>query len=155
MRSVTLFSMLWLVGCGGSSLDEYPTAPVTGRVICDGAPVANVRVYFNPIRSDGSINAGRPGWATAGSDGSFVVTTYEAEDGAVVGRHRVMVGGPHPEKVPNFECDCETDSNAELMTVEVVEGDNVFEIVLPAAKSTKRGKPRVSEDDLDDILDDD
>ncbi|QDT32954.1 transthyretin-like family protein [Thalassoglobus polymorphus] len=142
-------------GCGGGGLKEFPTAEVTGVVTCDGSPVANVRVYFSPTASGKDANVGKSGWGTTKENGEFTISTYGSEDGAVVGNHNVSVDAPHPERFPDFECNCDTDSNRVLMEVSIsTEKENRFMIDLPE-KPKRRRNTKLSDDDLDDLEDDD
>jgi len=74
--------VLSLSGCGGNDVPE--TAGVTGVVLYKGQPVDGAVVTFSP-------QEGNPGTGRTGSDGRFVLTTYNAEDGAVPGKHTVTV----------------------------------------------------------------
>ncbi|MCA9028256.1 MAG: hypothetical protein KDA86_23800 [Planctomycetaceae bacterium] len=147
---ISLLSSLLASGCG-SGLKEFDTAETTGVVTCNGQPVANVRVYFAPKSTGTNTLAGKSGWDTTNEDGTFVISTYGDEDGAVIGTHNVSVGSPHAERFPDFTCDCETNGNLMLMEVEVTaDGENHFEIALPP-KSGGRSSRRMSNDDLEDI----
>jgi len=84
-----------LAGCGGPS--GAPTAvralvvPVSGKVLsADGKPVANAWVVFNPKEIPGH-EANAP----TNPDGSFRLSTFGKEDGAIPGRYVVTVE-PHP-----------------------------------------------------------
>lgn len=150
MRRSALLAVipLAMLGCGGG-LKEFPTARVSGQVLCEGQPVANVRVYFAPIGT-GKLDAGKSGLGNAQADGTFTVSTYGNEDGAVVGKHHVMVSGPHPEEFPDFTCNCETDGRKTLQEVEITaDGENNFTINLP--KKTRISKPNIDPEDLQDI----
>jgi hypothetical protein len=72
----------FLVGCGS----QPQTFPVHGRVVFeDGTPVR-----FGSIETlsvDQRVNAR----GTIGPDGTFSLTTYENNDGAVPGEHRVAI----------------------------------------------------------------
>ena len=73
-----------LVGCKGGVAGP-PTEPVSGVVTLDGKPVAQANVVFVP---DGS------GQAAAGitdEAGKYTLTTTNPQDGAVVGKYKVMV----------------------------------------------------------------
>lgn len=80
--------LVWLMvfasrGCGEARI---PTYPVRGRVVfTDGSPVKTGTIVFESTEyrkdSTGRIN----------EDGSFVLGTYESEDGAPAGDHRVAV----------------------------------------------------------------
>jgi hypothetical protein len=84
-----------LLGCGGPSgaPDDAKTSvvPVSGKLLSSGgAPVANAWVVFNP-KDVGGHEANAP----TGPDGTFRLSTFGKEDGAVPGRYAVTVE-PHP-----------------------------------------------------------
>lgn len=71
-------------GCGGSTSE---IAPVSGIVELDGQPMTgfhHAAVVFTPV-------GGRLATGKIGPDGTFRLTTYGAEDGAVVGTAKVSV----------------------------------------------------------------
>lgn len=115
-----------LAGCGGG-LEKFPTAAVTGTVLCEGKPVESAIVYFEPLR-EGSSPGGKQGWALTDADGKFTISTYGDQDGAVIGKHRVRVGPPANS---SWQCDCVTEEEKDVMQVDVVDGENDFEVVLP------------------------
>jgi hypothetical protein len=84
-------------GCSGSSFD---LAPVTGQVTINGQPFSQGRVMFAPIAQGGAKEVGKPAFGILASDGSFKLTTFEADDGAVVGEHWVTVIRIEPEGAP-------------------------------------------------------
>jgi len=136
------FGIASLVGCAGSG--DFPTAPVTGRVICEGKPVPHVMVFFEPTEVKQKGLTGQAGFAIAKEDGTFKLTTFKEGDGAVVGHHRVRVGLPHPQDYPNFKRDCYLNSEVDLTEVDVKKGKNEFDLVLK--KKTGREAP-VKKDD--------
>jgi hypothetical protein len=69
-------------GCGKA---KPATAPVTGRVLLDGRPVADAAVMFEPV--DGGV----PARGSTRDDGGFTLSTFARDDGAIVGRHRVSI----------------------------------------------------------------
>jgi hypothetical protein len=84
-----------LTGCGGN------TAPVTGRVKfndgSDAGALARYQVVFeseaDKVSASGNIQP----------DGSFMLSTYGMNDGAVPGKHRVAIkppASPDPDKPP-------------------------------------------------------
>lgn len=151
MRWSVVFTLapFMMLGCGGG-LAKFPTAKVTGKVLCDGKPVSDVRIVFGPTAGKGKNDAGKSGLGTSEFDGTFVVSTYSNQDGAVIGTHNVMVSGPHPEDFPNFKCNCETDGRKIIQKVEVTaDGENDFTFNLPP-KSAK-SKPSIKAEDLADI----
>jgi hypothetical protein len=124
-----------LAGCGGGDVKKFPVAKTTGIVRCEGKPVVGAMVFFEPIQEGKSAVVGKQGHAFTGSDGRFSISTYGQEDGAVVGKHRVRVGGSVKG------CPCMLNSEMDLKQVEIKEGqENTFELVLkkrtgPARKS--------------------
>jgi hypothetical protein len=71
-----------VAGCGR----QLPTlAPVSGRVSLGDDPVVQGRITFVP--SDGR----RPATAAIGADGRYMLGTFTAGDGAVLGEHRVVI----------------------------------------------------------------
>ena len=79
--------VLVLSGCGGSGNPE--THPVSGIVLHNGQPLPNVVVTFYPEK-------GRSATGRADNNGRFTLTTFEPDDGALPGQHKVTVT-PVPE----------------------------------------------------------
>lgn len=86
-----------MAGCGGSSY-ELETATVSGTVTIDGQPLSSGYVYV--LASKGRMAKG-----IIQEDGSFVLGTYDSDDGAQVGTHPVIVvpvpvdeGAPRPDR---------------------------------------------------------
>jgi hypothetical protein len=142
LRCVVAPGLLALAGCGGGG--DFPTAKVTGKVICEGKPTPHVMIFFEPTESGKSAIVGKAGFAIAKEDGTYSLTTYNKDDGAVIGHHRVRVGLPHREDFPNYKCDCYLNSEVDLMEVDVKKGKNEFELVLK--KKTGR-EPALRKDD--------
>ena len=90
---LALFILL-LVGCSPRS-DRLPTAPVSGLVTLDGRPLEMGSVTFVP--QDGS---GRPATGNIQSDGSYRLGTYDDDDGALLGLHKVSVVCQEPRGLP-------------------------------------------------------
>lgn len=70
-------------GCGQS--DRPQLAPVTGAVLLDGQPMEGAAVMFIPVAG------GRPAQGLTDAQGKFRLTTFEENDGAIVGEHKVSV----------------------------------------------------------------
>ena len=84
-RAFALFCLLTIVsgGCGPSG---EPTYPVTGKVLlADGQPVQFGTIEFNPV-SGGPVATG-----AIAKDGSYRLTTSTPNDGAVAGKHQVII----------------------------------------------------------------
>lgn len=76
-------------GCGGGS-DNPTTAAVSGKVTRGGQPVSGGTVMFSPRASaDKKGPPGKPAASEVGADGTFTLTTYTKNDGAVIGKHQV------------------------------------------------------------------
>lgn len=79
---IALSLTLLLPGCGGS--DHAETAPVTGTVTLNGEPLKNGTIIFQSADSRSAY-----GKIT---DGQIVeVTTYDPNDGAPLGSHKVAI----------------------------------------------------------------
>jgi hypothetical protein len=83
-----------LCGCGDN---RFPVRPAKGKVVCAGKPVSIGSISFNPIGKQGSMESGKPASGAIGPDGTFVLTTNDRFDGAVVGKHSVRYFGPEDE----------------------------------------------------------
>jgi len=70
---------------GGCRPGKPATAPVRGRILLDGRPLAEAAVLFEPE------GGGVPSRGSTAADGSFTLSTFARGDGALVGRHRVAV----------------------------------------------------------------
>ena len=87
-----------LSGCGSDN--GLDLAGVGGRVTLEGEPVRYGYIMFAP---DGSkATQGPPAMSKLSEDGRYVISTQEAEDGAVVGTHQVSILAldPKPLKGP-------------------------------------------------------
>lgn len=99
----TALSLILFVGCsggGGPAKGRQQTFAAKGKVTYNGLPVANAQVAFLP-EDDGMP----PAFAATASDGSFKLTTYNQNDGAVAGTHQVKVTSMEQETTPPVEVD--------------------------------------------------
>ena len=145
VRSIALLiTCIALSGCGGNG---FPTAQVTGRVVCEGKAVEGAMVYFEPLKGSGTNGlSGKQGFSYTDADGKFVISTYEpgGQDGAVIGKHRVRVGKG------KAKCNCSMNEEVDLMEVEVkADGKNEFELVLrkATAQEVARDKSKKGDDE--------
>jgi hypothetical protein len=76
------FLVLATVGCGGKDR----LVKVEGVVTLDGQPIAGAIVSFLPDEKGGRFAVG-----TTAQDGSYRLTTYQKDDGALPGDYRVTV----------------------------------------------------------------
>lgn len=73
-----------VAGCGEGG--RHQTVPVSGIVVFpDGSPVRTGTIEFESKTTDMTASA------RISQNGRFVLGTYEPDDGAVVGFHRVMI----------------------------------------------------------------
>jgi len=121
----------FLVGCGPPGL---ATAPVRGKVTYNGRPVPNGTVITRPEGDKPSATG------EIKSDGSYELTTYSPGDGAVLGKHAVMImavedsSGKLPEErsatpaliVPRKY----TSFDASGLSIEVTQGQNTYDFEL-------------------------
>jgi hypothetical protein len=123
---------LMLAGC--SQWSDFKVAKVSGQVTCDGKPVPYVTVYFQPKQvNDKKALVGKQGVGYADENGRFVISTYDTNDGAVIGQNGVLVGPPSGESAPKVRCDClfSSKSTEPVTEVKVEPGkDNTFVIQL-------------------------
>jgi len=131
------------VGCS-DGIEKKPVAATSGRVLCKGLPVANASVLFNPVSQGKSALAGKQGYANTNANGEFVISTYGDRDGAVVGRHKIIVAGD-----PEDLCECVAIDTREVMEVEVkADTENVIEVTLPVKEDDQ--PVRQSSSDVED-----
>jgi hypothetical protein len=66
-----------------------PTYSVAGKVLVNGKPAEHASVVFHPVGESGADVVKPRGKVKA--DGSFVLTTYDSNDGAPAGEYQVTV----------------------------------------------------------------
>lgn len=91
LRWMSLLCLAVLQGCGNSG--EYAVVPVSGVVTCQGKPVANATVNFSPKASAdrSALNPGKLALGITDEQGRFQLTTYENNDGVIIGTHIVTI----------------------------------------------------------------
>ncbi len=132
---------LAVAGCGEG---DFPIAKVKGVVLCNGKPVANASIFFEPIQAAGSENplVGKQAIAFSDAEGKFTLSTYGTDDGAVVGQHRVRVSGM------GIKCDCSLNAERDVMQADVKSGQiNEFTVELPPATSADRRRANQAVDE--------
>jgi 5-hydroxyisourate hydrolase-like protein (transthyretin family) len=85
--TITLLFVLLAAGCNSSRLSGL--YQVKGKITLQGQPAAGVVVTFSLVEKD---PAKRPASAVTAADGSFVLTTLQAGDGAYPGKYKVVLG---------------------------------------------------------------
>lgn len=89
-------TVVCIVGCNNNP----KTVTVKGQVLLDGQPLPNVIVTFMP--SDGSRSA----TATTDEEGRFYdASSFQKNDGAVPGSHRVAINPKDPPPMPGMSGD--------------------------------------------------
>ena len=127
--------VLAAAGCG-SGVEEFPTAPAGGTLLCGGTPLDGGIVLFVPQQDAGeggtrSLNVGKQARGNVQPGGGFVLGTYGPDDGAVIGRHRVIVlppGGVDEDAGGGGVGGCSGEYD-DILTV-TAEGPNQFTIDL-------------------------
>jgi hypothetical protein len=71
-----------VIGCGGDP-DAVKAVPAAGTITFNGKPIESGTIGFIP-------GVGRPASGKI-KDGHFTMTTYSENDGAIPGKHRVVV----------------------------------------------------------------
>lgn len=87
VRRALGLGVLLAAGCGGPEM-----AAVEGKVSFNGKPVKEAQVTFAPVPTSADIK--EPGKAATGftdEAGRFSLSTFQPHDGAIVGKHRVLV----------------------------------------------------------------
>jgi hypothetical protein len=92
MRTLALMAALISLtceGCGSSSeaLPPSPPVPVKGKITYRGKPLPKGEITLTP--TDG----GQQARGTIQPDGTFVLRTFQGDDGALIGVHAVTVTG--------------------------------------------------------------
>jgi hypothetical protein len=104
IRALTL--CLACVAClAACNQSGYELAPVRGTVTINGKMIKSGKVMFSPVAQGDNLNPGKPAFGMLRIDGSYVLTTYADNDGAVVGKHWVTVINSEedlPRGVPEF-----------------------------------------------------
>lgn len=134
---------LTLAGCGSG---DFPVAPVTGVVVCNGKPVPGALVFFEPLQAGDKAIVGKTGLGVANDQGEFSVRTYGANDGAIVGMHSVKV-----ERGSGPGCDCAMNGDRTVVELEVKSGgENNFSIELPKKTRSDAIAERAEEEEDDE-----
>jgi hypothetical protein len=142
-----------IAGCGDGA-KQFPIAAVRGKVVCDGEHVRNVIVYFNPVSTSEKEQAviGKQAIGVANDVGEFVLSTYNDQDGAVIGRHSVRVEAPRGDEADGFSCNCQLGDGLEQTQVDV-KADTNNDFTIELLPKPKKAKPRALSPDEQEELD--
>jgi hypothetical protein len=105
LRWVVPTLLAGLVGCSNNGLT---LAKVRGTVTYKGQPLTAGEILFIPDESKGTT--GPQALGSIGSDGSYMMSTEESGDGAIVGVHKVSITGRDPK--PLSQANVITDSSS-------------------------------------------
>lgn len=100
------FSIAMFAGCGSKT--TYPIVPVSGVVkYDDGSLIPAYRIQLKFISQQPPLDKKthpRPGLGEVNvDDGTFVVSTYEFEDGIIEGKHKVTARSYDEKNLPSGE----------------------------------------------------
>jgi hypothetical protein len=141
MRYAGIFCLcLSLASCSNSKYGDHPPYPVSGQVLVNGQPATGVRLVFYHQGDWGKTGLAPQAWTE--EDGSFVLETYSAKDGAPAGDYRVRAEWPAyrrgknwgPDKFGNKYAKAETSG----LTAHVENRSNKlppFELTISAAQA--------------------
>ena len=119
------------LACAGCGPQEQ-VHPVRGKVVYpDGEPMIAGQIEFESQDHDERINARGP----IHSDGTFVLRTFKADDGALLGKHKVVVMAPfrdlsRPDLLGRGVHSQYTSYQESDIEFTVEPGENVFEITV-------------------------
>ena len=96
MLAPAIVGLLLASQLGCAENHPYELAQVRGTVTLNGKRLANTstekfKVMFAPVAKQGTNKAGKPGFGQLNDDGTYTLSTYGADDGAVVGTHWVTI----------------------------------------------------------------
>lgn len=73
-----------------------PVFPVSGRIVYRGQPIPDATVCLHPVKSFEDDKPTVLPRATVNSEGAFIVSTYNTNDGAPAGQYHVTVSWAGP-----------------------------------------------------------
>lgn len=130
---------VWAVGSlSGCSKKPFPLAYTTGTCTCNGVPMSAGLIILSPVY-DPAIHGqkqlvGKPAQGLIQPDGSFVLSTYKPNDGAVIGKHAVELSlAVLDEDSPKQPC----QFAARGLIVTIEPGENQIEIELAKSSAGK------------------
>jgi hypothetical protein len=105
-KVVGLLALVAFAGCGQSGPRTYP---VTGTVMYQGSPVEGAMVSFSPVDPEGHAAFG-----TTDAQGRYALTSFQQNDGAVVGEYKVRVTKYGGTQAPVQLADRTQDTGGEM-----------------------------------------
>jgi len=141
-------SIASFAGCGPTG--GFPVASTRGIVkTVDGEIIEVGKIKLTPIPKNATAEAGKSAFGRI-KDGQFVLSTYGNGDGAVVGKHQVLLlegrqpdeEDDKPSKSGKHHCEIAPESQ----TVEIFAGENVLELKAVPKKQKKRRRNEPEDD---------
>jgi len=131
--SILIAGLCTAAGCSGGG---RPVGRVSGIVTYGGKPVPTGTVVFMPTES------GPPAYGNIDPDGRYTLSTYSPGDGAVLGKHAVMITAleqltpaeaANPNRMPKMLIPAKyNDTKTSGLTADVRAGENTIEFDLTA-----------------------
>ncbi len=91
---VLLWSMFIFIGCESDVVSGSKVYPVQGTVRFEGKPASGVLVVFHPLND---VSGNSRSYAKTQLDGTYLLSTHRAGDGAPVGEYKVTFFWPPTE----------------------------------------------------------
>lgn len=117
-----LVLLLGTLGCGGGG--EFGVASAGGTVTLNGQPVPDLMIAFTPQTPADGSNPGKSASGRTDAQGKFTLSTYDTDDGAIVGSHQVTIYLDATDPTPPGRLP------ADPFILEVKSGSNNFDIEL-------------------------
>lgn len=106
IRICVCVNVVFVCLLAGCSRSPYEVAPVHGIVKLSDKPFPQGSIVFSPVAQGEDANPGKPATAKIQSDGTYRLSTFSKEDGAILGEHWVTIIAHDednlPEGVPEF-----------------------------------------------------
>lgn len=111
MRTLGYLLLVVLIPLLSSCGNNNGLATVTGTVRYNGKPLPNAYIAFSPME-----NGLRSAGATTDSEGRYNLTTFQSNDGAPVGKHRVIIRAEELPEGPRLAADDINYKRGKLLT---------------------------------------
>jgi hypothetical protein len=120
MRSGLLFLVCAGLICCGCGSGNFKTAKVTGKITVGGKLVTGGDVMFMPLGKNENGQSGKAARGQIRADGTYSLTTYDAFDGAVIGKHQVTLYNPGIQTVDDPYADDDAPKGKSTLTTEEI-----------------------------------
>lgn len=96
--NLNLIVLCALSGCGGP---PYEVAPVRGIVKLNDKFLPQGGIMFSPVAKGDDANPGKAAVGIIDADGTYTLTTFDDNDGAIVGEHWVTIVNHDEDNLPD------------------------------------------------------